>query len=101
MSGFKDAKPMSSNKTPRLEDIIEVMKFPSGKWTQGRLVGNIWSYVNVWFDIIKKDGQKVSIPKLCLDYDARTEEMASEVCPYRKSGLGRLSKFYVTNLIIR
>jgi len=99
--GFSETRPMGGGKTPRLEDLVEVFKLPTKKWVRVRLVGPLWAYLNIWFDIRTKEGRKVSIPKLCLDYDAETDEMTSEQCPYRASGKGRFSKFFVVNAIIR
>lgn len=66
-----------------------------------RLHGPIIAYEEYWFDIITDKGEVTSIPKMCIDLDPYTDDYISDDCPFRASGQGRQSRFYLVNGIWR
>lgn len=88
-------------KEPRLGDLVKLYEFPDKKKVRLRLVGPMWINLWYWFTIRTKSGKKVSIPKLCLDYDAVTDTFIKDECPFRASGQGRENKEILYNAIIR
>jgi len=100
MKGFGDSKPNSGNKKPQLKDLVEIAKLDK-EFRTFRLVGPIISYYNFWFNIKTKTGKKISVPRLCLDFDSSIDDFNGDKCPYRASGAGRGSKFYLANVIDR
>jgi hypothetical protein len=102
VAGWSSAKPKVGNNQKRLNDEIDLFVWPKNKYVKVRFIGPITSSVNVWFEIISsKQKKKVSIPKICLDYNPKTEEFEGDKCPYRMSGVGRPAQFYLTNMIVR
>ena len=104
MLGFGDTTP-GRDRTPYIEDVVDVFPWPNGDYEAIRLIGPVYSYAYVWFETTSKKGGKNSrFSKLCLDHDGRTDKMITDICPYRKlvaQGKGNLSKVYVVNAIIR
>lgn len=101
MSGWDEPNIMSTNKKPRIEDKAQVLKYPADEYVDMRLFGPLFSIVFYWFEIRTKDGKKVSIPKICLDYDPIKQKFVSDICPYRASGAGRMQQVFYSNAIIR
>ncbi len=90
MGGWADTKPSTNSDKKYLEDLVEVFKFPDGKWVQTRAIGPVTSYYQLWFtlEIEDKNTKKrkiVTIPRLCLDYNPKTESFDDNGCPYRKA----------------
>lgn len=101
--GFRDTKAMMRNKSPRLEELVEVFDFKAHpkQWIKVRFIGPVWSYYQFWMQVRKQDKSlSKDFPKLCLDWNAASEDFDSEQCPYR-ANLDRGSLFYVSNAIIR
>ena len=92
--------PMTRGNTVRLEDEVDLLDPPT-KYIELRSFGPHTSYMNIWFDILTKTGKKVSIPRVCLDYNPKTEQLERNICPYRASGLGRQQQRYLSNVIVR
>ena len=104
MLGFGDTTP-GRDKTPYIEDVVDVFPWPIGDYEAVRLIGPVFSYAYIWFETPGKNGGKnARFSKICLDHDGRTDKMVTDVCPYRKlvaQGKGNLSKVYLVNGIIR
>ena len=99
--GFSGTKPQSGNNNPRLEELIDLYKIPK-EWGQVRFLPEITSYYVFWITIKDKEGNKAKpFPKVCLDYNPKTEEFDKEICPYRKNQIGRGQKIYLANAIVR
>ena len=100
---FDDVKG-SSDKEPRVEDLVDLYKFPAKQWVQVRFVGPLVSYGRHWIETKKLDGSKTKFPKTCLSYDPETEEHDStKACPWCDAEDARISfgpEFY-QNAIIR
>ncbi len=101
MAGWQSTKPKTNNQV-RMEEEVDVFKFPNKKWVRIRFIGPITSVGYVWFDIISsKKKQKIGIPKICLDYDPETQDFNNKGCPFRSSGAGRFSQKFISNFIVR
>jgi hypothetical protein len=101
MAGWDNPNVMSGNKTPRIEEMAQVLQYPADEYVSMRLVGPLFSIVYFWFTIKTKEGKVVQIPKLCLDYDPIEQKFVRDICPYRASGKGRMSQVFYSNAIIR
>jgi hypothetical protein len=101
MASFDDVNPMRGNKMPRVEEQAAVLELPADEFVKGRFVGPVMSVALYWFDILKKDGTKTKIPRVCLDYDPTKQAMVRDICPYRASGKGQLAQSYYTNFLVR
>jgi hypothetical protein len=102
MKGVGDAKPRG--KRVGMSDLIPVMDWPEGEPIRGRLVGPMYSLLNIWFKVKgTRPGGKdvVSFSKLCLDHNPETGELDGDNCPYLKSGLGNASQEFWSNFIVR
>ena len=104
MKGFAGATP-SRGKSQRMGDVAETIEWPkNGEYLDVRMLGPVYSIANFWFTIATQQRpapKGVAIPKMCLDHDGESDKYVSDVCPYRKSGLGRESKEYWVNVIVR
>lgn len=104
MKSFATASPkVGRDKKPYLSDEVELIQFNklvAKKYYKYRLIGGISSYSEHWMDIIKKDGNKVSIQKICLNYNPETETYDDNGCPYCDGGQ-RVSQTYLSNVIDR
>lgn len=99
-----DTKDRSSN--VKIEDLIDVYKFPSKKWSTVRLVGGVTSYAHFWFPITTRENKQTSIPKLALSWDPAQQTLDSTIQdPYRDLAArvekARLSPYIYANAIIR
>jgi hypothetical protein len=102
MKGVGDAKPRG--KRVGMSDLIPVMDWPEGEPIRGRLIGPMYSLLNIWFKVkATRPGGKdvVSFSKLCLDHNPETGELDGDNCPYLKSGLGNASQEFWSNFIVR
>ena len=100
-SGFTGTKPSTGGNNTRLEDLVDLYKIPN-EWGQVRFLPEITSYYVFWITTKDKEGNKAKpFPKVCLDYNPKTEEFDKEVCPYRKNQVGRGQKVYLANAVIR
>jgi len=101
------AKAWGSTKAPskgeniKVEDIVDLFKF-NQDYTAIRLVGPVTSAAFHWIDILNKEGQKKSLPKVCLNWNPDTETFDSNGCPYCEHLPNtRVSTRYYANAIIR
>jgi len=95
------ARPITSRpQKPRLDEEVEIYQFPKRKWIQVRYFGPFNSYAQGWIRFRKKDKSIGMFPKICLDYDPKTQEFAKEICPYRKAGIYMPQRF-ICNMIVR
>src|SRR6478736_599384 len=85
---------------PYLSDEVEVFQFPKRKWIQVRYLGPFTSYAQGWIRIKTKEGKRVRFPKICLDYNPKTQEFEDRGCPYRAADIYMPQRF-VTNMIVR
>ncbi len=100
---FDDVKG-SDAKEPRVEDLVDLYKFPANQWVQVRFIGPLTSYGRHWIETKKNDGSKTKFPKTCLSYDPETEEHDStKSCPWCdvQDERVRFNPEYYTNAIIR
>jgi hypothetical protein len=99
---FSDTKGKTgSDKAPRVEELVEVLKLRSKKWTPLRLVGSVFSYGQHWLPIVTKEGKETNFPKVCLAYDDEIEEKDSEkACPYCDL-IDYIQVHYYVNVIVR
>lgn len=101
---FGDAKPkVGNNDGARLEELVDLLKLPNGKWVQIRILPNdILAYRTHWVNILAgKTKREVKIPKLCVAFDPLTEETKKGVkCAY--DGIeAQTSDAYLANVIVR
>ncbi len=100
---FDDVKG-SDAKEPRIEELVDLYKFPGKQWVQVRFIGPLVSYGRHWIETKKADGSKTKFPKTCLAYDPETEEHDStKTCPWCEASDDRVQfgAEYYTNAIIR
>ena len=100
---FGDAKPQTRGDSARLEDLVDVLKLPNGKWVQVRILPNdIIAMKTHWINILAgKTKREVKIPKLCVSFDPMTEETKKGVkCPYCTVET-QTSVAYLVNVIVR
>ena len=71
-----------------------------GRLDAVRFIGQVVSYCQFWFQVETSSGRRVSVQKLCLDWDDEAQTFVRNVCPYRTAGLkGQIN--YVSNGILR
>lgn len=110
--GFKGLKPKTGNKDSlRLEELIDVHKFPDDKWLQLRFIEKVDPLVvkQHWIKILGgKDKREITIPRFCISFDPLDPETPKEGinCPYceisgGKDGAQRASEFFLINAIVR
>ncbi len=99
--GFNETKPMGE-KSPRLEELVEVFSLPEKEWVDVRFIhSEILAVAQHWIEIDKKDGGKAKFPKLCLRYDSAEEVYKDDIeCPYCNAG-NTANVTYYANAIIR
>jgi len=104
---FTSTKPITTReRKPRLTDEVEVFDFTQNpnEWIAVRYLGPYNSYAQGWLTIKLKNPQKgrktVPIPKVCLDYNPKTQTFDKEICPYRKAGI-YMPQRYIANMIVR
>jgi hypothetical protein len=98
---WNTARPITSRQQkPRLDEDVEVYKFPKRKFVQVRYIGPFNSYAQAWIRFRKKDRTIGMFPKICLDYDPKQQEFTKDVCPYRGAGIYTPQRF-VCNMIVR
>lgn len=90
--------PSSSNRT-NIDDLVDIYKF-GPDFSAIRFIGPVTSVATHWFDILNKEGEKVSIGKVCLNYNPTTEEFDANSCPYCEGDI-RVANRYFANAIIR
>ena len=99
---FDDAKPKSGKNQTRLEDLIDMLKLPDGKWVTIRLMpSDLLPVRRHWINIIGgKSGKEVKIPKFCISHDTSTDgDLEGVTCPYCE--IGSTESFYLQNVISR
>jgi hypothetical protein len=92
------------DKKPRIGDIVDLLKFPSKKWTKMRTTGPIVPYGGHWVDTIKKDGSKGRFWVQCLAFDSEIEGLdTTKECPWCDAQDKRINFRidYYQNAIIR
>ncbi len=97
-----DAKPKVGKESVRLNDILDMVKLPAGKWITVRLLDvSILAVRQHWINIAAgKEKREVSIPKLCISFDPETEKDKPDIhCPYCDIKEG--SVFYLANVLVR
>lgn len=100
---FDDTKD-TSQRAPKPDELIDVLKFPPNDWVQMRFVGPVVAQGKHWLKGTTKAGKEISFPKDCLAFDPQTEDHDStKECPYCDidSEKVRFSKSYYGNAIIR
>ena len=98
-----DAKPQTRGDSARLEDLVDVLKLPNGKWIQVRVLPNdIIAMKTHWINILAgKTKREVKIPKLCVSFDPMTEETKKGCkCAYCTIE-SQTSVAYLVNVIVR
>lgn len=98
-----DAKPKTRSDAPRLEDLVDVLNLPAGKWIQIRLLDtDILPIKTHWINIMTRTtNRQVRIPKLCVNFDPATEGVVKGVkCAYCEAGLDG-STAYLANVLVR
>jgi len=100
--GIEKCKPKTGNERVDIGDIVDLFEFPKGSWTSMRFLDHDpLSVANHWIDIVTKIGEKKRFPKICVSWDAKTEDDKDGVtCPYCKAGMNRVVTYYI-NAIIR
>lgn len=116
MSGFGNLKPRTGQKdSVRLEEVIELHKWPADEWSQVRfLPGKILPVKRHWIKILAgRDKKEISIPRYCIAFDPNNEDTPRRNadgedihCPYCDLAHGgdnasRYEFFYLANAIIR
>lgn len=103
--GFNSMNPKDAMRSnAKLEEIFGDRLFDwnwAVKKQHIRFHGPVIAYENFWFDIITEKGKQTRVPKLCIDLDPYTDTYISDDCPFRRSGLGSQSRFYLVNGIWR
>lgn len=99
---FSDKKGhVGTEKQPRIDDLIDLLKLKPGKWMNLRLVGPVFSYGMHWIEIETKEGKLTKLGKQCLAYSDEIESKDSTIdCPYCELD-GYINTHYYTNVIVR
>ena len=63
--------------TPRVSDLVELYKFPDGKFGALRFIGPIYAYCGHWVKTKRKDGSKGSFYAQCSGWDTKTGKFDS------------------------
>ena len=101
---FGDAKPQTRGDSARLEDLVDVLKLPNGKWVQVRILPNdIIAMKTHWINILAgKTKREVKIPKLCVSFDPMTEETNAIADAVKSAAeivfLGRFMERWMANI---
>lgn len=81
-----DAKPKAGRRdSKRLEDVVDLLKLPSGKWVKVRILPkDIICVPQHWINILTAKTKKViPVPKICLAIDPTTGEHYKDAeCPF-------------------
>lgn len=104
MPTMDSINPKGSGDKVRLDDLVDIYKWPKRKFKTFRLLPNeLLPVKQHWVNIIAgKDKREVSIPKFCVSFDPKTEEDKEGVeCPYCKLAGQRTDYFYLVNAISR
>ena len=89
-------------KKPRIDDLVDLLQYPSGEWTDIRFIGDVHNYAFHWIEITTKRKKKTQFPKICLAWDRETESMDSTIdCPYCALSNQRFGLSYYSNAIVR
>ena len=94
----------NGNDSARIEELIDVFKWPDGKWVQVRLMDRGLLPISThWVPIIgSKTGKESKIPRLCLNIDPASGKALKGKCPYCELGdTARAQDHYYFNAIIR
>ena len=94
----------NGNDSARIEELIDVFKWPDGKWVQVRLMDRGLLPISThWVPIIgSKTGKESKIPRLCLNIDPTSGKAIKGKCPYCELGdTARAQDHYYFNAIIR
>ena len=94
----------NGNDSARIEELIDVFKWPDGKWVQVRLMDRGLLPISThWVPIIgSKTGKESKIPRLCLNIDPDSGKAIKGKCPYCELGdTARAQDHYYFNAIIR
>ena len=94
----------NGNDSARIEELIDVFKWPDGKWVQVRLMDRGLLPISThWVPIIgSKTGKESKIPRLCLNIDPTSGKALKGKCPYCELGdTARAQDHYYFNAIIR
>lgn len=102
---WSSAKPMTSREQrARLNEEVDLFEFPPNKYIQVRYVGPFNSYAWGWIRIRTPKSQSgnkyAQFPKVCLDYNPKTQSYDKEICPYRRGGV-YMQQRYIANFIVR
>ena len=88
---FDDVDIPSKNDTPRVSDLVEMYKWPDGKYGTVRFLGALYAYGGHWVKTKKKDGTKGSFYAVCSAWDPETGKFDStkncEWCNHTDSDL--------------
>lgn len=91
----------AKGETVKVADLVDLFQF-NQDYTAMRLVGPVTSAAFHWLEILTKEGKKVSLPKVCLNWNPDTETFDSNGCPYcEHMPTARVSARYYANAIIR
>lgn len=113
MSGFSSLKPKAANskykKEVRVEEVLEVFKFPEGELVEIRfLPGPVIPLKQHWVKIrAGKDKREIKVSRWCVSFDPANETVPNgKHCPYCELSTGQdgsmqVSYKYYTNAIIR
>ena len=101
MGGWSSTKPNSNQDKKRLSDLVGLMEWPSKpKYVKVRAIGPVTGFAQHWLTIKTNAKKEVNIPKLCLNYDAKTDSFVDNGCPYCKTEFPA-RKHYIGNFIVR
>jgi hypothetical protein len=81
--GLGDAHPKSGSNDKRLDDLVDVVKLPDGKWVCVRVVpSSVFMIRTHWINILaSKSKREVRVPRICLGI--HPDESPTKVkCPY-------------------
>ena len=105
MSSLDEVETRKGNRdNARIEELVEVFKWPDGQWVQLRLLDRGLTPISThWIPIIgKKTNKPTNIPRLCVNVDPETGKPQDNGCPYCALGdFAKASDHYFMNAIIR
>ena len=109
--GFGGMKPKVGNRDSlRLEEVVELFKFPDKKWVQLRFLDKVdpLHVKQHWIKILGgKDKREIKIPRYCLSHNPADPDTPRDiVCPYcdissGKDGAMSTNEFFLVNAIVR
>lgn len=89
--GWNDIEIKDTNKTPKLQDLVEVHTYKDAEFHAFRAVSDTVFYAQHWFECRLPKGKKGkngkttnNFPKLCLNVNPKTGAMEDHGCPYCK-----------------